>query len=76
MGNTFAKVLIVAGLTLTGIGLVVYFRDSIPFLNQLGRLPGDIHIKRENWSLYFPLTTGILMSVALSLILMLINRLR
>ncbi len=76
MGTTFAKVLIVAGLTLTGIGLVVYFRDSIPFLNHLGRLPGDIHIKRENWSLYFPLTTGILVSVALSLILMLINRLR
>jgi hypothetical protein len=35
----------------------------------LGRLPGDIHIQRGNWSFYFPLTTSILVSVLLTLVL-------
>ncbi len=76
MSNSFAKLLIFAGLAVTVAGLVLYFRDSVPFVKYLGRLPGDIHIKRENWSFYFPLATGVIVSVILSLILMLINRFR
>jgi len=34
-----------------------------------GRLPGDIHIERENFSFHFPLMTGLLISIVLSLIL-------
>ena len=56
-------VLIVAGgLLWLGGGL----GGRIPFL---GRLPGDIHIQRENWSFYFPLATSIVLSIVLSLIL-------
>ncbi|MBL8497869.1 DUF2905 domain-containing protein [Nitrosomonas sp. JL21] len=41
-----------------------------PWLSQLplGRLPGDIHIERENFSFHFPLMTGLLISIAVSLI--------
>lgn len=40
----------------------------------LGRLPGDILIRREGFTFYFPLTTGLLLSLVLSLILWLIRR--
>jgi hypothetical protein len=40
----------------------------------LGRLPGDIHIQRGNWSFYFPLTTSILISVVLTLVLTFLSR--
>jgi hypothetical protein len=44
---------------------------KVPFL---GRLPGDIHVQRDNWSFYFPLTTSIVLSIVLSLILALFFR--
>ena len=40
----------------------------------IDRLPGDISIKRENFSLYFPITTGIIVSIIISLILYLFRR--
>ena len=40
----------------------------------LGRLPGDITIEREGFSFYFPLTTGIVVSIVLSLVLWLLRR--
>jgi hypothetical protein len=43
----------------------------VPFL---GRLPGDIHVQRGNWSFYFPLTTSIVLSIVLTLILALLSR--
>jgi hypothetical protein len=47
-----------------------------PWLGRLGlgRLPGDIVIERENFRLYLPITTSILVSIVLSLILWLLNR--
>jgi Protein of unknown function (DUF2905) len=42
--------------------------------SSLGRLPGDIVIERENFRLYIPIATSLLISVALSLILWLLNR--
>jgi hypothetical protein len=62
--------LIILGVVLILAGLLW------PWLAKLGlgRLPGDIAIERENFRLYFPITTSILISVALSLILWLLNR--
>jgi hypothetical protein len=40
----------------------------------LGRLPGDIYIRRDNWSFYFPLTTSIIVSLILTLIFALFGR--
>lgn len=41
---------------------------------RLGRLPGDIVVERQNFTLYFPITSGLLISVALTLFLWLVNR--
>ena len=67
------KGLIVLGAALVLIGVVLLVGPRIPFL---GRLPGDIVIKRENFTFYFPLATGLLLSVLISLVLYLINRSR
>ncbi len=64
------KVLVLAGLGIVALGLVLTFFDKIPFL---GKLPGDISIKRENFQVYIPLTTSILVSVLVSLIFWLIS---
>lgn len=65
-----ARWLIVLGVVLIVAGLLW------PWLGRLGlgRLPGDIVIERENFRLYLPITTSILISVVLSLILWLLNR--
>ncbi|OPY80751.1 MAG: hypothetical protein A4E65_01367 [Syntrophorhabdus sp. PtaU1.Bin153] len=58
------KLLVVAGISLVLIGLALMFGDKIPFL---GKLPGDIYIKRERFSFYFPLTTSIIISILLTI---------
>ncbi|AZO69797.1 MAG: DUF2905 domain-containing protein [Mesorhizobium sp.] len=65
-----SRTLIVVGLSIVAVGLLWPWVARI----GLGRLPGDIVIERENFRLYVPVTTGILISVALSAILWLINR--
>ncbi len=64
--NPIARILIVAGLVLLGAGLLLLLSDKIPWL---GKLPGDITIKRDSFTFYFPLATCILISIILSLIL-------
>ena len=65
-----ARWLIILGVVLIVAGLLW------PWLGRLGlgRLPGDIVIERENFRLYLPITTSILVSIVLSLILWLLNR--
>lgn len=58
------KLLVIAGLLLVLAGLFWPWLSRLP----LGRLPGDIVIERANGSFYFPITTGILVSIALSLL--------
>jgi len=62
------KVLIIAGLILVVSGLLLNYWHSFSFFN-LGRLPGDVRIRRGNFSFYFPLTSCILLSILLSLVL-------
>lgn len=76
MPNVLGKHLIIAGLVIAVIGVIIYFKDSIPVLRYFGKLPGDIIIKKENFSFYFPLATSILISILLSLLLVLFNKLR
>jgi hypothetical protein len=64
------KVLILAGLAAILIGLLWPWLGRLP----LGRLPGDILIERENFRLYIPLTSMILVSGLISLILWLLRR--
>jgi Protein of unknown function (DUF2905) len=71
---SLGKTLIVIGLLIALVGLVVWRRESVPILNRLGRLPGDIYIHHDNFSFYFPVTTAILVSIVLSILLMLLRR--
>ena len=59
--------IIVVGLLLVVAGVVVYFAGDK--LNWLGRLPGDIRVEKENFRFYAPITTMIIISVAVSLLI-------
>ena len=71
----FGRTLMLLGIVLIVVGGGLWLAGAtgarIPFL---GRLPGDIHVQRDNWSFYIPLTTSILVSVVLTLILALLSR--
>ena len=69
--SELGRALIVLGVVITVIGVVLVFFDRVPWL---GRLPGDIHVQRGNWTFYFPLGTSILLSIVLTLVLWLIGR--
>ncbi len=75
--STFGKLLIGIGVAIVGLGVVVLLADRMPGLGHLfgwfGRLPGDISIRRENVSFYFPLGTSLLLSVVLSLLFYLLS---
>ena len=72
MNSTTGKWTIIIGLGIAVIGVVIYFFHDK--LNWIGKLPGDIHIERENFKLYFPFTTMILVSLILSLLVRLIGK--
>jgi hypothetical protein len=69
------KMLLLFGLLMVLLGLVLlvagHFSGKVPWL---GRLPGDIHIERGNWTLYFPLATCLIISVVLTLLFSLFGR--
>jgi len=67
------KALVVLGAVLLVVGLLLLFAGRIPFL---GKLPGDIVIRRRNFTFYFPIATGIILSLLISLILYLIGKFR
>ena len=62
------KTLIVIGLVIAACGLVMML--GVP----IGRLPGDIYVRRGNFSFYVPITTSIVVSIVLTLILALVRR--
>lgn len=65
-----ARFLIIVGLALVVLGI------AWPYIGKLGlgRLPGDIRIVREGFTLYLPITTGIIVSLVLSLLLWLFRK--
>jgi len=62
------KLLLVAGLIIAGIGLLMMAGAPI------GRLPGDVTIRRGNFTLYFPIVTSIIISIVLTVVLALLRR--
>ena len=68
------RLLITVGLLLVVAGLLISLGGRLPF--RLGRLPGDIHIEGKNSSFYFPLTTCLLLSIAFSVVMWILRRLR
>ena len=64
----FGKILIGLGLIIVVIGAALAFAGRLPGLGPIGKLPGDILIKRDTFTFYFPITTSILASIVLSLL--------
>lgn len=60
------KLLIFAGIFIAILGVLFFFGDKIPFL---GKLPGDIIVRKKNFTFYFPIVTSILLSLLISLII-------
>ncbi|MCX8069853.1 MAG: DUF2905 domain-containing protein, partial [Thermodesulfovibrionales bacterium] len=69
--DNLGKLLVIIGIVSVVIGLLLIFSTKIPFL---GKLPGDIMIKKEGFTFYFPIATSILISIILSLFFWLFRR--
>ena len=65
-----SRLLIILGLVLVAVGVLWPVIAKL----GLGRLPGDIVIERENFRLYIPIATSLLISLLLSLVLWFLNR--
>jgi hypothetical protein len=74
MSSWIGKLLIIVGILFVGTGILVLFKDSIPFLGNLGKLPGDINIERKNFSFHFPIVTSIIVSIILSIVLYVLSK--
>ena len=69
--DSLGKMLVLVGAIALLLGIVLILAPKIPFA---GRLPGDILVRRGNFTLYFPLVTMILVSVGLTIVLNLVLR--
>jgi uncharacterized membrane protein YkgB len=65
------KMLILLGVFIIMIGLLLLIGEKIPWI---GRLPGDIIIRKKNFTFYFPIVTSILISIILTLFFMLFRK--
>ena len=68
---SLGKLLIIFGAILIAVGAIFTLGGKISWF---GKLPGDIYIQKKNLTLFFPITTSILISIALSLIMILLRR--
>jgi hypothetical protein len=70
--GSLGKVFIGIGLCVALVGLLLLMADRVPGVGHLlgwfGKLPGDISIRRENFSFSFPLATSLLLSIIFSLV--------
>ena len=67
--GSLGKFLIFGGIFIVILGLFLVFWGKIPFL---GKLPGDIYVERGNFRFFFPVVTGILISVVLTVVINLV----
>ena len=69
--NDFAKTLIFFGIVLIVIGTLAGIFGKVP---GLGKLPGDIYLRKGSFTFYFPITTSLLLSLLLTLVLTIFGR--
>ena len=69
--SSLGKGLILFGLLIVAIGALFLFSEKIGWI---GRLPGDVTIRRENFTVHFPLTTCLIVSALLSLLFWLLRK--
>ncbi|TXJ12080.1 DUF2905 domain-containing protein [Brachyspira aalborgi] len=70
MNNYFAKLLIAVGIIAVIVDVLMLLNIKIPF----GKLPGDIVIKKENFTFAFPIVTCIIASIILSFVMWIISK--
>lgn len=72
------RILVLIGGVILVVGLLLALLSKLPGLGDglgwLGKLPGDIYIKRDNFTFYFPLATSVLISVVVSVLFYLLSR--
>ena len=68
--ENFGKWFIYIGLALIAVGLLIWLGSKWGI--SFGKLPGDIHVQKEKFSLYFPIVTSIIASIILTLLINLI----
>jgi Protein of unknown function (DUF2905) len=61
----YGKFLVLLGVVIAGVGLILMVFGQIPLI---GKLPGDIRIRKENFELFIPLTSSIVISIIISII--------
>ncbi|HEX2055016.1 MAG TPA: DUF2905 domain-containing protein [Nitrospiraceae bacterium] len=75
--SDFGRALIFIGLGIVVLGVLFILAERVPGLGNgfswIGRLPGDISVKRDNFSFYFPIATSVVLSVVLSLLFYLLS---
>ncbi len=64
--QSLGKIILVMGIFLVVFGSLILLSPKIPFI---GRLPGDILIKRDNFTFFFPLASSIVISLIITIIL-------
>ncbi len=69
--HLFGKILIIVGIFIVLVGIVLLYGNKIPLI---GKLPGDILIKKDNFTFYFPLTTLIIVNVLIFIIIYLLKK--
>ena len=67
----FGKVLVILGALIAGIGILLMVGDKIPWI---GKLPGDIIIRKEKFTFYFPIITCIILSILLTILFSLFRK--
>lgn len=72
--SDLGRALVILGGIVAMIGLCFMFGDKLPLLKNLGRLPGDVVVRRDGFQFYFPLVTSLLLSAILSLVAWLLRR--
>lgn len=73
----FGRILIAIGLAVAAVGVLLVLSDRVPWIGALfgwfGKLPGDVSIKRDQFSFHFPIVTSLVLSVILSLVFYLLS---
>ncbi len=73
--QSIGKIVLVIGIGIAILGGLLMLAANIPFLSNLGNLPGDIHIEGQGFSCFVPIVTMIIISVVLTIVVNIIIRL-